>query len=759
MTFPHLLFNRQRQHGAFSVMAAFTILTLLMFLVLVLDSGRLYMEQRKLQKVADTAALGAILGLPDGNCSTNAALTLSNANANAIENNFIADAGTGTKTLSIQCAAIKSENNLHKAVPDNAGRAVEVTVTHNVPSSLVMRAGSIFNSTLSDEINLKATAVAARDEPVAVFMVGSQLLRLNNNKLLGVLLKTVGLDARTLSLLDSKGLADASITPSGLLKALGIKVGINELKALSPQGLVDLVQTQVGLLGIDRLLDVSLELVNDSVLKAELEALRLNLLSSPILRDLNLQLFATPDSPGILSLTTKNGDPVGAALDAKVNLGDILKTTILIGADGRGLHVPELNVLGLARIELGIVEPPSIGVGPVGTQAYSAQVRLYVNVDTSNLLGGALKWLTETILGTRINLPIWIDVVNAQGTLEEINCDATPQTAVIDVESRILNACVGSLPDELKWSGKQSCEAGLQEDELIKLLHIPVLSGSTHIPALRHRDSLTLEVGETQATSPNALALGNTVGELVEGLLDLLAGLFRPPQKDYNQHLTQSEAAQNLLIDKLTKQYLEETKVGGLYNVKAVTDLILKGGTQLNEDGTQLIPPLVESDWHIDKSIPVSCAVFVCPPSLWNDGNFSHAFYSYTSVPYALLDVVGIPTLGNGYTSCSGLLSSLLAWNACVEHNLSRLLKKKPGGVNLTQNSDGQSLADPNSDSVTCGGVLCIILKPVLAILKPILNSVGWLLTEVLSNVLGLELGRTDVTLHEMSCGTPRLIK
>lgn len=748
----------KRQRGAFSIMSAGVLLLALSCLVLVVDSGRLYMEKRHLQKLADTSALAAIAQLPDGNCSADSALAQSAAAGNASEQGFLS---SDEQALNSRCVKVETIDGLRRATASATGRAIEVTTRHEVPASIVLRGGSLFNSNLSGTVQLQAIAVAEREEPSAVFSVGSQLLRLDNNKLLGRLLRVVGLNADDLTVLDADGLANAKISPSGLLSLLGVDIGIEQLNVLSPQGLVDLVNTQVGLLGIDRLIDLSLEVVSDSLLKADLEALRLKILKNPILKDIDVQLFGTAESPGLISIASTPEGSIGPALDTQINLGPLLKTSLLIGSSGRGLQIQELNVLGLAKVEAGIVEPPSIGVGPVGTQAYSAQVRLYVGVDTSNLLGGLLAWLTETILGTRINLPIWIDVVTGHGTLEAIDCSVNPPTADILVESDILNACVGKIPDALKWSGSQSCESNLQEDELIKLLHIPVLSGKTHIQGLEYTELVEeLAVGETASTSPNALALGNTVQNLVNSLLDLLSGLFRKPNiANNNSDLDYSSAAQKLLISNLATQYLKASAKNGFYDVAAATNLILNGGSERDENGNQVLPPLVDDDWAIEKSIPKTCLLAICPPSSWSNGTFSQAFHAYTSVPYSVLDLLGISTLGKGFSSCSGLLSALLAWNKCVDENLTQLLQDNAAAIHISDSGDGANLANPNTDSVACSGLLCVILQPVLELLKPILNGVGRLLTVVLADVLGVELGRTDVELHALSCGIPKLVR
>ena len=46
-----------RQHGAVVIMTAGFMMLAVLFLALVVDTGRLYMEKRNLQRVADLAAI------------------------------------------------------------------------------------------------------------------------------------------------------------------------------------------------------------------------------------------------------------------------------------------------------------------------------------------------------------------------------------------------------------------------------------------------------------------------------------------------------------------------------------------------------------------------------------------------------------------------------------------------------------------------------------------------------------------------------
>lgn len=205
--------------------------------------------------------------------------------------------------------------------------------------------------------------------------------------------------------------------------------------------------------------------------------------------------------------------------------------------------------------------------------------------------------------------------------------------------------CVGKMPEDLKWSTAASCDSNLQEDELIKLLGIPVLSGKTHIPALQHDDYLmNMTAGSTLSTSPNKLALGNTVEGVVSGLLDLLSGLFRRPDAAGGNSDLNYNPNDNVVI----KGYLQNTALSsGLYHIDSVTDLILNGGKELNSDGTQVLPPLVENDWFIPNSIPTSCLLVTCPPSLWKNGTFSQALTAY-SEPHSLLGLI-LPASGKAF--------------------------------------------------------------------------------------------------------------
>lgn len=684
-----------RQRGAFSIIAGMTLLVALACLVLVVDSGRLYLEQRRLQKLADTAALESVARLASGDCSLAPEDAARFATENGRRNAFLA---SESQSLTSACVSVASgANDLRSATPAADGRAVQVTARHRVPASIVLRGGNLFDASIPAEVDLQAVAVAEREEPAAAFSVGAQLLRLDDDKLLGTLLRSVGLDPQMLTALDSAGLANVGVTPAGLLQALGVDLGIEQLKALSPDGLLELADTEVGLLGLDELLALSIDLVTDQALGAELEALRQAVAANPTLGDAGLHLFRSDAHPGLLSLTT---DEVGSALDARVDLGSLLSTGLMIGLheEGRGLELDDVGLLGLATVEAGIVEPPSIGIGPVGTTAFNAQVRLLVDVDTSG--GYALGSLLE-MLGTRIRLPVILDLVDATGTLTDIDCTATPPQASIEVESRVGSMCIGQIPEETLWSTRASCTESVQDETLVRLLGTSLLSGKVALPVLSETDELTLAVGETGSTEVNSLNVGTLVDDLGDELLSLLATSESVPDT------FTAEQATAIADRYLALPELAPSASGGHYSLgdlHEIEDRLEADGMDWDRPALLLLSQPMHAEWRSDAE--TGCL------------NPIPSYYRHDCVRSTL--IASLQTTAQGGL-LGGLLETLLG-----------------------------SIVQP---------LLATVLDPLTEALEGVLDQIGELLTALLADTLGLELGRTDVELHSVSCGTPRLVR
>ena len=95
-----------------------------------------------------------------------------------------------------------------------------------------------------------------------------------------------------------------------------------------------------------------------------------------------------------------------------------------------------------------------------------------------------------------------------------------------------------------------------------------------------------------------------------------------------------------------------------------------------------------------------------------------------------------------------------LGFNDCVSNSLAKYLQTKPGGLS------GNGSYNPVTGSGSCSSVLCLLLKPVVDnLLRPLLDGVGKLLSNLLSDVLGLQLGRTDVHMQSIQCGRSQLVE
>lgn len=153
-----------RQRGAIGLIAAVTLGFSLLFLLLVVDSGRLYMEKRKLQRIADTAALEAVSR--KGTCVAPALTATAYATQSATRNGFTV---TSNSPLTVACGSLVtgSDNLRTLAVDPSKSSAVRVIVSRPVVTSVAAGVAALFaGGTPSLNTRLTATAVAAAPAPL-----------------------------------------------------------------------------------------------------------------------------------------------------------------------------------------------------------------------------------------------------------------------------------------------------------------------------------------------------------------------------------------------------------------------------------------------------------------------------------------------------------------------------------------------------------------------------------------------------------------
>jgi len=256
-----------RQRGAIGLMAAVTLALALAFTLLVIDSGRLYLEKRNLQRIADMAALEA--ATRGGDCASGATAT-SYATASAQRNGFTLP-GDG-RALAVSCGGLSLDgNNLRVFAVDPAkSEAIQVIASHVVTQSLVGGIGALFGGAPAGAtLTLKATAVAALPPPLAALTIRSTVLTFDTSKaaitsllfggLLGgdVMINAAGWNGlvnSNISLLAylNRLKVDLGLTAAGYDQVLGNSVNVSQLiqgaiNVLDPNGTLSASATIIGL--------------------------------------------------------------------------------------------------------------------------------------------------------------------------------------------------------------------------------------------------------------------------------------------------------------------------------------------------------------------------------------------------------------------------------------------------------------------------------------------------------------------------------
>ncbi len=687
-----------RQRGSMTVAIVFAVIVGLVLLG-VAQLGYAYYMKREMQKATDLAALSAVqvlgMGAP-ADCARAQAAGQAAVLANVP--NILDTFAAGDVT--VECKLWDTSR------PDASGMYLFDPSSGQVPNALRISLNKTLSSLLPAFIvggtPVQTISVAANTQPVAVFTVGSRLLRLQKGGLLSQLLATVGATPAQLDILDAAGLASVNITPSGLLEALGLPVSV-ATGVGTPAQLAALNNLTLG-----QLLQATLTVMNKA---GDTAGASLGLLTNAINVVLNVMPVNLPvklfGDGGVLDLNVISGD-INSALQANVNALNVLETALVI-ANGQnlvnlGLNVPLLGVQSQVRI----VEPPSIGVGGVGTQATSAGIRVYLRANTSNIpLVGPL--LANT-LGTKIDLPIIIDVAQSTGTVSRL-CQAplTESQATIDVTSSVANICLGRFPgmssavDNVQanfLSITNSCQpssfAAIQRYQVLNVLGILPLTSKVTLPIFN--STAPVSVTLTEPPSPNSTATVNAtsinLGALASNLADAVVGGILGDLIGTGTPLTPEQRAS-----------LATTLVGG-------------GGSNPGKSISQVV----------------------------NDMQWSSTALNQLGQRMSTGGLTGV--LGGTLQLVGNLLNSLLL---APLSDVTCLLAITPDAIRQCRVNAVSTLALSGGNQV--GGVLSIVVT----LLQPLLGMLSTLLQQLL-DLLGLSVGQTDVSLLSVDCGKPRLV-
>ncbi|HEX2023711.1 MAG TPA: pilus assembly protein TadG-related protein [Acidimicrobiales bacterium] len=386
------------ERGAILIISTIGMVVAIIATALSVDLGALAQERRRNQKVADMAALDAVHDL---------AQRQPRAEASAVRNGFPTGPG-----YSVVAELGKMTGGTFALDP--AGDAVRVTVT-----------SPFKNAFLPGSRSVSANAVAKVRED-AGFSIGSSVARVNgsvNAPLLNRILEPlVGASSGTLTLnaVSYQGLAAGSVKLGDLAGEMGFGT-VNELLT-SEVKLQDLIRATADVLNN-----------NGDVL-----AVQVNQIADSTNNSQTLTL-------GDMIKVTQGAE--GSAAGAMLNVLQLItgsaqvanKGTFLTASGITNVPVTGVGTLG-TTMNLKVIEPPQIYIGPVGGSVTTSQVevtfRPVLDVPLTGLLGGVLKATGE--------MPVKVVSGEAVGTMADIVCSGPGQGITVGVDTSSAATSVGT---------------------------------------------------------------------------------------------------------------------------------------------------------------------------------------------------------------------------------------------------------------------------------------------------------------------------
>lgn len=435
-----------RQRGAIGLFGILTLLLAILFTAVAVDTGRLMMQQRHLQTVADMAALDA--SSQTGHCGNgdfSAIQALANASAERNKH-------TG-QPLTVSVGEISVNNGIREfsETPVATATAVMVEARKTVPASLFV--GGI----LGHQTTLQAEAVAERDA-IAGFSAGTTLTSLSEKEgaLLNALLGSLLGSPVKLDVLSYEGIAKTRLS------------------------LKDLVDASADIGTVQQLLDAELSVT-------QLLALYANAVSMNDAADVNVMTgMNSLIAANVSNLNVALAEVVGVstptaigAANAKISLLDLLITSLMVANGSNALNLPVSVLLpsGLLNLttKLQLIEPPQIAIGPPGidkngqwkTVVKTAQVRLNTGVKSN------INLTVAGLVGVKAAIDLGLQVEVAQGAawLKRIQCSSgqNPQN-VVTIAAQPGVASVNLI--NATGSGTDSATIGLSA--VLALIPVPI---------------------------------------------------------------------------------------------------------------------------------------------------------------------------------------------------------------------------------------------------------------------------------------------
>ncbi|QJI32562.1 hypothetical protein HKK55_28960 [Pseudomonas sp. ADAK18] len=392
-----------RQRGVIGLVAVGTLALALVCMLLVVDSGRLYLEKRKLQGVADTAALEAVGR--KGNCLSGLSAA-GYASQSVARNSFVVGSGN---TLVTTCGSLLTNATGMRTFVANPAlsSAIQVVVAKSVTTSL---AGAVWNLVSGKSLNLttslSAKAVAAT--PIASsaqLSISSTLASVNtaSASLLNPLFSGLLGGSVNLSVAGWNGLLNTNISLLSYLNQLALNLGV------AAGNYTQLLNTSV---------------TATQLIQAAITVLTANGATADVLTALgSLQVAAINQAPltlgSILQLQTGT---TAAALNANLQVFQLIQGVVQLSNSQSAVAATlPVSLLGLANIttQVKVIEPPQLSA--IGDPALAA----------ANPLGPNRIYVRTAQLRTEVTVSLPV-LSSLSGLTTAVNSLVAPLTPVLN---------------------------------------------------------------------------------------------------------------------------------------------------------------------------------------------------------------------------------------------------------------------------------------------------------------------------------------
>jgi uncharacterized membrane protein len=389
----------RRERGAVLIMAIPALVLCIAAAALGIDIGRIALDKRSDQKIADLAALDAARAVGDILNTTNQAgydaAAQTAAVASAARNGYTV--GVSGHTITALVGTVDPVTNVFS---HTGTEAVQVVATSHLD-----------NVFIPGSKDLTATAVALLGSPTGAFSVGSTLASIDTSKSrLDPMLKTMFGASGNLTLVSYDGLASGNVSLARIQRALldsGFSVGtVSQLLGahLTVGQLLNAMATALTADGDNTSAAEVQDLINTSIT------------SSTTITIGDLLNVAAPSDSSVLAAEVNAFQVVTGAAE------------LMNGSNFVSVPLTGVNLLGLSGVSVSayVIEPAQTAIGPIGTTARNSQVKMRVLVDVP--LGGLLPVAHVTLDYT---------TANAVGTLTSIACGASPTMGITGQTSAI----------------------------------------------------------------------------------------------------------------------------------------------------------------------------------------------------------------------------------------------------------------------------------------------------------------------------------